>query len=128
MYQIRQYESDDTRKKVHISSVNGIIDEWKEKWLIHLSKEAKMGSRIFLQTEGVYRCTGHVEAIHRQKMTMKLVEGLSLIRGKQQKKKNETKTLYTSSKEGSPVPETPLARQIPGHKYNRTPGVKSTYR
>jgi len=54
MYQIRQYESGDTRKEVNTSSVNGIIDECREKWLIHLSRIGNDGLPHFVTSQGTH--------------------------------------------------------------------------
>lgn len=83
MYQIRQYESEDTRKEVNISSVNGIIDECREKWLIHLSRIDNDGPPHFVTSQGTYSRVVRMEAIHRKKMAVEVVEDLSPIRGKQ---------------------------------------------
>lgn len=83
MYEIRQYESEDTRKEVNISSVNGIIDECREKWLIHLSRIGNDGLPHFVTSQGTYSRVVRMEAIHRKKMAVKVVEGLSPVLGKQ---------------------------------------------
>lgn len=82
MYQIRQYESEDTRKEVNISSVNGIIDECREKWLIHLSRIGNDGLPHFVTSQGMCSRVVRMEAIHRKKMAVKVVEDLRPIHGK----------------------------------------------
>jgi hypothetical protein len=55
MYQIRQYESEDRRKEVDISSVKGKIDECKEKWLIHLSRIGNDGLPYFVTNQSTIK-------------------------------------------------------------------------